>query len=96
MDFPLKFVLTPEEALKKGIPAYKRELFKRSLKFNQVVESTTFEMKDRFYYPYWIGYFKRAGSYDFDVLDAVNGERQGVRLKPVFIDALMRIGGNTD
>ena len=90
---PLSFILTPEEALERGAPAYKKELFKRSLKFNQAVKSTSFQLQGEFHYPYWIGYFKRVGALDFDVLDAVNGERQGVRLKPVFIRALMQLGG---
>jgi len=41
-------------------------------------------------YPYWIGYYKRKDGVDFDVIDAVSGKKQGAKMKPVFIELLMR------
>jgi hypothetical protein len=42
----------------------------------------------KFYYPYWIVYFKKGNFYDFKAIDAVSGEIQGVKMKRVFIKAL--------
>ena len=39
------------------------------------------------YYPYWVGYFKRKGVFDFQTLDGVNGRSQGIRMRKVFLAA---------
>ena len=41
-------------------------------------------------YPYWVGYYKRKNRIDFDVVDAVNGKLQGVKMKPTFIKLIMQ------
>ncbi len=41
-------------------------------------------------YPYWIGYFKRKVGYDFDVIDAVNGKKQGAKMKSTFIKLILQ------
>lgn len=41
-------------------------------------------------YPYWIGYYNRKTGVDFEVIDAVNGKKQGAKMKPVFIRLIMQ------
>jgi hypothetical protein len=41
-----------------------------------------------FYYPYWIGYFRVQGKWDFDILDAVTGRLLGGPLRKAFLHAL--------
>ena len=41
-------------------------------------------------YPYWVGYYKRKSGLDFEVIDAVNGKKQGAKMKPVFIKLIMQ------
>jgi len=43
-----------------------------------------------FEYPYWIGYFKRGSGIDFNVIDGLTGQRQGPKMKSVFIKYLMQ------
>jgi hypothetical protein len=42
------------------------------------------------YYPVWIGYYKRRGSYDFKALDAVSGEQLGLVFRHVLVTVLMQ------
>jgi len=46
---------------------------------------------ERILYPFWVGYFKKGGSYDFTALDAVSGELQGVRMRKVFLRAFRQL-----
>lgn len=55
----------------------------RNIKSINVTDSGMIE------YPYWMGYFKRKNRIDFDVVDAINGSSQGVKMKPTFIKLLM-------
>jgi hypothetical protein len=57
-------------------------------KVNAVVSSIRFERK--IYYPYWIGYFNRKGALDFEVIDGLNAERQGAKMRPVFVNLLLQ------
>jgi hypothetical protein len=41
-------------------------------------------------YPYWVGYYQRKSGIDFEVIDAVNGKKQGAKMKPVFIKLIMQ------
>ena len=41
-------------------------------------------------YPYWVGYYKRKSGIDFEVIDALNGKKQGAKMKPVFIKLIMQ------
>lgn len=41
-------------------------------------------------YPYWIGFYERKNGIDFEVVDAVNGKKQGAKMKPVFIKLIMQ------
>lgn len=42
------------------------------------------------YYPYWICYYKKGNSYNFSVMDAVDGGLESVKMKPVFLKALFQ------
>lgn len=40
------------------------------------------------YFPFWIGYFRKSGKYDFKAIDAISGASQGIRMRKVFLKAL--------
>lgn len=52
--------------------------------------SLNLKLENNIMYPYWIGYYKRKDGVDFDVVDAVNGKKQGAKMKPVFIKLIMQ------
>jgi len=85
------FVLTEEEAKKVAEDEYSRYLFENNLKTQNKVRVTDLSPGIKIFYPFWIGYFKRQKAYDFNVIDAVNGSKQGVKMRPVFIELLLRI-----
>jgi len=52
------------------------------------VKSIQFDKK--IHYPYWIGYFHRKGALDFEVVDGISGERQGAKMRPIFVNVLLQ------
>ena len=43
-----------------------------------------------FEYPYWIGYFRRDDGIDFSAIDGVTGQKQGPKMKTMFIKYLLQ------
>jgi len=84
------FSLAEEEARKIAKREYQRILFKDNLKTRNDVKITEFGMGEKIYYPYWVGYFKRKNAYDFNLIDAVDGGKQGMKMRPVFMDLLLQ------
>ncbi|MBI1938332.1 MAG: hypothetical protein HYS25_09405 [Ignavibacteriales bacterium] len=41
-------------------------------------------------YPYWIGYFQKKNGIDFNVIDGITGQKQGPKMKTIFIKFLMQ------
>jgi hypothetical protein len=88
-----EFGLTEKKARDIAEREYKRILFKDNLKTGNNVTITGFRPGRKIYYPYWIGYFKRKKAYDFSIIDAVDGGKQGIKMRPVFFDLLMQTSG---
>ena len=42
-----------------------------------------------FLYPYWIGYYKKGINYDIEIIDGYTGQKQGPKMKKVFINYLI-------
>jgi hypothetical protein len=84
------FGISQIEAKKRAFEDYKRELLKQSLrkKVDVTVKSIQFEKK--IYYPFWIGYFHRKGALDFEAIDAISAERQGAKMRPIFVNVLLQ------
>jgi hypothetical protein len=83
------FIISEEEA---GIIAKKffvnEILYKKRKGVGFIKTSITLEKV--FEYPYWIGYFRRGDGIDFNVIDGLTGQRQGPKMKSVFIKYLMQ------
>ena len=84
------FRLTEEEAREIANREYQRILFKDNLKTRNDVKITGFGRGEKIFYPYWAGYFKRKNAYDFNLIDAVDGGKQGMKMRPVFMDLLLQ------
>lgn len=41
-------------------------------------------------YPYWIGYYQKKDGIDFNVIDGITGQKQGPKMKTIFIKFLMQ------
>ena len=85
-----EFGLTEQEARDIAEREYKRILFKDNLKTGNDAKITGFQRGKLIYYPYWIGYYKRKKAYDFSIIDAVDGGKQGIKMRPVFFDLLLQ------
>jgi len=84
------FSLSEKEAREIANREYQRILFKDNLKTRNDVKIIEFGPGKKIYYPYWVGYFKRKNAYDFNLIDAVDGGKQGMKMRPVFMDLLLQ------
>jgi len=83
------FFLNENDVRDKAVDDYRRYLLRTSLKMRFTFRIDNIVEVRKMYYPFWIGYFKRKGKIDFDVIDALGGEHQGAAMRPVFIKALL-------
>ena len=80
-----EFTLTEEEAQEAALFEYRRVLLGYGLKRHDPVSVKTVVDCRRIYYPYWLGYFMKRGRYDFTAIDALSGQKQGVKMRKVFL-----------
>lgn len=88
------FSLTEQMARNIAMGEYQRLLLKNNLKNSNTSEIANISTGAHIYYPYWIGYYKRKKGYDFEVIDAVGGGKQGIKMRPVFIDLILQTTNN--
>jgi hypothetical protein len=81
------FELTPAEAEKFVLSEYRAFLLEHGLRTRSAPRAEKISEGRRIFYPFWIGYFRKRGRYDFIVLDAVSGEIQGIKMRKVFMKA---------
>jgi hypothetical protein len=86
--------LTESAARQIASGEYQRFLLKNNLKNSNTSRIINFSEGIRVFYPYWIGYLKRKNGYDFEVIDAVGGSKQGIKMRPVFIDLILQTSEN--
>ena len=86
----IDFKLTVTMACDIAMQEYKRFLFRNNLKNRNFAKIVSTSQGVQVYYPYWMGYFKHKSAYDFDVIDAVGGSKQGIKMRPVFIDLILQ------
>lgn len=84
------FVISQNEAKKIAFEDYRRELLKQSLKKKVDATVKTIQFDKEIHYPYWIGYFHRKGALDFEVVDGISTERQGAKMRPIFVNLLLQ------
>ena len=85
------FRLSIEETQKIAIEQYRWILLELGLKSKQIVSIENIVNVTRIYYPFWVGYFKKSGSFDFTAIDAVGGRLQGIKMRKIIIKALRKI-----
>lgn len=88
------FKLSEEKAREIANREYRRLLYQNNLKTRTDAKIMDFSRVRQIYYPYWIGYFKRKRAYDFDVIDAVSGGKQGIKMRSVFIALLLHVSNS--
>jgi hypothetical protein len=84
------FIISQNEAEKSALEDYKRELLKQSLRKKVDATVKTIQFDKEIFYPYWIGYFHRKGALDFEAIDAISTERQGAKMRPIFVNVLLQ------
>ncbi len=83
------FFLIQQDIENKALDEYRRHLLRLGLLMRIKFEIKEIVAVRPIYYPFWIGYFYRKGKIDFEVIDAVGGEHQGVLMRSVFMKALL-------
>ena len=88
-----EFIIGNSGAREAASREYLRMLHNNNMRKRNPVTVISFSEPVHVFYPYWIGYHTRRSGYDFEAIDAVSGGKQGVRMKPVFIDLILQITG---
>jgi len=85
-EFP--FLLSRSEARAKVEADYRWILYRAKLK-RYPCRLLSLDEGDELWYPYWVGYFRVRGRWDFEVLDAVTGLPVGGPLRLAFLRGLV-------
>lgn len=88
------FKLTESMASEIAIKEYQRLIYKNNLKNSNFTTIKGISQGIKVYYPYWVGYFRHKIGYDFDAMDAVGGNKPGIKMRPVFMDLLLQASSN--
>jgi hypothetical protein len=83
------WILSADQALGIARQQYKRLLMELNLKQRENKQIQSMTLQYPILYPYWVGYFRRKGKWDFDCIDAVSGEKQGVQIKGILQKVLL-------
>lgn len=85
------FVQSATVARENAMQEYRWFMLEHGLRNKRAVSLKELSEPERVYYPFWVAYFKKRGSYDFKALDAVSGELQGIKMRRVFLAAFRRM-----
>ncbi len=88
--FIFNSVIEMEKARQLGLEEYRRILLKLSFKNRIAIEVESIKFDKKVFYPYWVGYYYRGKSLDFEIIDGLNGEKQGNKMRSIFIYALLK------
>lgn len=85
------FVQSPSAARETALQEYRWLTLEHGLRNRRAVSVQEVSEPERVYYPFWVAYFKKRGSYDFKALDAVSGEIQGIKMRKVLLAAFRQM-----
>jgi hypothetical protein len=92
-EFEFPFVLTEEEARKRLLDQYRWVLISSAIKMRRLFQPRQVALLARFYYPFWVGYFRAGDQWKFEILDGLSGMRQGGKVRDAFMHAWVRRTG---
>ena len=85
------FVLSPSEGEACVRGWWQGVTLEQGLRRKRPTSGTSIGSHRKMYYPFWVGYFEKKNAYDFQAVDAVTGDKQGVRMRKVFLRAFREI-----
>lgn len=85
------FELSPTKARDIALEQYKRLLLEHGLRNKSNTTVASISEAEQMLFPFWVGYVRKRDAYDFNALDAVSGEAQGVRMRKVFLRAFRQL-----
>ena len=81
------FELPPDEAREIILKEYKGLLLETGLRTRKSSKAANIIDHELIFYPFWVGYFKKRGAYEFQTVDAVSGAVQGIKMRKLFLKA---------
>jgi hypothetical protein len=85
---PLPAVLTLEEARDRVRTEFRWNLIAQAIKRKKHFQIKKVEGGELFYYPYWAGYYRRRGKWEFELMDAGSGMVQSSTVRRAVLKAL--------
>lgn len=83
----LDFRIGREDAREKVLDEYQWILVKRGFHSKNPPQLEAVTETRRFYYPYWVAYYRRRGALDFRAVDAISCAPLGIRMRRAFLTA---------
>lgn len=66
------------------------------LKQKKALPRLEFSPVREIFYPFWLGYLKKRGGYDFKAIDALSGQEMGLKMRPLFLAALRALDSHEE
>ena len=82
-----RFEISAEKAEGIALHRIRWQLLERAIRKRKMPANIRIARTHKIVYPFWVGYFTRRKAYDFNVIDGVSGEKQGVRMRKVCLQA---------
>ena len=87
LGFEIPFLISEVEAKHKLTEQYRWVLISRGLKLGRRFKLKEIRPGTRTYYPFWAGYYQARNQWNFEIVDAVTGMRQGGKVRDAFLAA---------
>ncbi len=82
-------LLDENEVIEKARKAFSRITHQASLRRGADIGFRSLQKRERFFYPYWAGYFEVKKNVEIRCIDAINGARVGPQMKAAIVRALV-------
>ena len=86
-----QFILSSPDAQSIAQEEFRWILLEQGLRSKKALSIRSISEAKKIFYPFWVGYFRKGGTYDFKALDGVSGEIQGVKMRKVFMKAFRHL-----
>lgn len=88
---PCPFLLSPSEGKARIRGWWQGVTLEQGLRTKHPTPEASIGSHRKMYYPFWVGYFAKKNAYNFKAVDAVTGDKQGVRMRKVFLRAFREL-----
>ena len=83
-----QFELLPAAARRIALSEYKGILLEHGLRTRSHSQAEEISESRKIFYPFWMCYYRKRKGFDFQALDALSGEIQGIKMRKLFFKVI--------